>query len=401
VIAGMLAIVYFINCFTPLRLTNDTLRYFAIMERMDGTWPAEFGAYNDFLPMGYVYFLMALAKLHILHSFTICLLQLLFLAGSLNYVRKLFGPSVPVWTLIIFSLLNWTTIKLTITPLSEMQFLFFTTGTLYYFQKLKESKKFGFLVATILFCTLAIWTRTAGVVLLIALLATLLINNWRRFSRNKIPLIIAGVIVVAGFILLFTQPKFTRYLGYFFKPLADDPASFFYKNITRHFRDWAELFINIPFSKVNVEVVPILIYLPVGILTMSYVVRRLLMKKFPIPFHVRIYFIGYILLIFNWPFYEARFWFPVLPLAFAVMLLPKQAPNFTVKYWKVFLKAYYAIIGFLVLGYYTALSYSKTGIAEKHDAGLWKKEYRIHFFNEKPAHSVYNKKALYILDKYD
>lgn len=125
------------------------------------------------------------------------------------------------------------------------------------------------------------------------------------------------------------------------------------------------------------------------------------MKKFPIPLHVRIYLISYILLIFNWPFYEARFWFPILPLTFAVILLSKPAPNFTFTYWKPFLNIYYVIIGLLVLAYYTRLSYDKSYMARRHDAGLWKDEYHIHFFNEQPADSVYNKRALYILNKYD
>lgn len=282
-----------------------------------------------------------------------------------------------------------------------MQFLFLSMGTLYYFQKFREVKKIGFLLATAVFCTLAIMTRTAGVVLLLALLATLVADNWGRFRQKKAPLLIGGVIVVAGLVVLFAQPKVIRYLDYFFRPLANDPANFFYKNITRHFRDWAELFINIPYSKINLGIIPLSIYLLAGVVTMVYVVRRLFSIKFPIPLHARFYLVGYILLIFNWPFYEARFWFPIVPLVFAVILIPKPAPNFTFTYWKSFLKVYYAAVGLFVLSYYTFLSHNKTNMAERHDAGIWKDEYRIHFFNEQPADSVYNKKALYLLDKYD
>lgn len=401
VIAGLLAIIYFINCFTPLRLTNDTVRYLAIMERTDGSWPAEFGAYNDFLPMGYVYFLMGLSKLHILNSFTICFLQLLFLAGSLNYVRKLFGAAVPAWALVIFTALNWTTIKLTITPLSEMQFLFFSMGTLYYFERFRSTKRNGYLAAVIVFCALAIFTRTAGVVLLIALLAALAVDNRRRISQNKWPLIIGAVVGIGGLVFLFMQPKFIRYIGYFFRPLANDPGNFFYKNITRHLRDWAELFINIPYSKLGTSIFFVVAYTLIGFFAMRYVLLRVFRKRFPIPLHVRIYLAIYMLLIFNWPFFEARFWFPILPLIFAVMLLPKAAASFTFSYWKPTLKGYYIIVGVLVLGYYTRLSTNKKTLAVSHDAGLWQDEYRIHFFDEQPADSTYNKKALYLLEKYD
>lgn len=403
-IAGLLAIIYFLNCFTPLRLTNDTVRYFAIKEITEGTWPSAFGGKNDFLPLGYVYFLKALSKAGILHSFTICFLQLLFLAGSLNYVRKIFAPLVPVFVLIIFTLLNWTTMKLTITPLSELQFLFFTTGTLYYFHRFNQSKKISWLLATIIFCVLAVFTRTAGALLAIALLISLVIENRQYLlsSAKKRTIFIGFILVIAaGLVFLFTQEKFIRYIGYFTRPLTRDPSAFFTNNIRRHLQDWAELFINIPLSKNTFVTFISVLYLLAGIFFLWLVLRRIFSKKFPIPLHIRIYIIGYIVLIFNWPFFEARFWFPILPLLIAILLLPKMAAQPLFKPISSLYKLYYVLSGIFVLSYYTWLSYNKEAMIKRHDAGKWEREYRAHFFNEQPTDSTYDKRALYILEEYD
>jgi len=394
----MLAILYFINCFTPFRLTNDTVRYFAIKETMEGSWPEEFGARNDFLPPGYAYFLMALSKSGILNSFTICFIQLLFLAGSLNYVRKIFAPALPVFTFIIFSLLNWTTLKFTITPLSEMQFLFFTTGALYYFHRFNQAKKWGWLFVTAIFCFLAILTRTAGVLLAISLLLSLVVN---KGTRSKAVVILLAIVVVAGLIIFFTQPKFIRYLGYFMRPFTTDPVAFFTNNILRHLQDWAELFINAPLSKTVYISYLRIVYMLAGLFFMVITLSRVFGKKFSIPVHIRIYLVGYVLLIFNWPFYEARFWFPVLPLLAAILLLPKNSVHPVFRPIVSLYKLYYVLTGIFVMGYYTWLSYNKDAMAKLHDAGKWEREYRIHFFNEKSVDTTYDKKALYLLDKYD
>ena len=60
---SVLTLVYLANCLTPFRLTNDTVRYVNIKEWMEAGRPAGSGSANDFLPYGYVWFLMLLEKL--------------------------------------------------------------------------------------------------------------------------------------------------------------------------------------------------------------------------------------------------------------------------------------------------------------------------------------------------
>ncbi|HEU4633059.1 MAG TPA: hypothetical protein VFS22_03685 [Flavisolibacter sp.] len=139
-----------------------------------------------------------------------------------------------------------------------------------------------------------------------------------------------------------------------------------------------------------------------GLIFLIIVLRRVFSKKFSIPLHIRIYLTGYILLIFNWPFFEARFWFPILPLLAAILLLPKNTARPQLFRPAVSLyKLYYVLTGIFVMSYYTWLSTHKEALVKRHDAGKWQREYRMHFFNETPADSTYDKRAFYLLEKYD
>ena len=93
IFTGIVAVIYLANSFTHLRLTNDTLRYFALTETLAGARAPDANTQKEFLPYGYVFFLLILYKLKILSSFSICICQLALLAGSLYFVRHLF-PTV-------------------------------------------------------------------------------------------------------------------------------------------------------------------------------------------------------------------------------------------------------------------------------------------------------------------
>jgi len=64
-------------------------------------------------------------------------------------------------------------------------------------------------------------------------------------------------------------------------------------------------------------------------------------------------------------------------------------------------KYYYVLAGIFVLGYYSYLSYDKKALARLHDAGIWKKEYELHFDKDSNEIKPVNEKALHILDSYD
>lgn len=406
---GVVVVVYLINCFTPFRLTNDTVRYFALMEDRLGTWPDSFGQPTDFLPVGYVYFLEILARLHLLSPFSIAFCQLLYLAGSLYFIRQLFGAAINTWLFAFLVLLNWTTIKLVMTPLSELQFLFFSSATLYAHQRFLQNKRLAQLGLTILLSLLAFVTRTAGIVLIAALVLSFVLSQRKVITGwlRQRPVVSVGALIalLAGITVLVTQPKFITYFGYFWRPLTRDGGSFFVNNLRLHCMDFAELFINTPYSKVamlSASPVAAIAYLLTGLLFLCLLLWCLVKHRARIPGSVSVYLVLYLVVIFNWPFFEARFFFPILPLMLAVFLLHLQQVARQQRLLAAAWLTCYVIVGVFVMAYYSRLSLEKDFMRKRHDAGLWKAEYD-YLFSGRPVEdsTTVNQKALYILRKYN
>ena len=403
-----LAIIYFINCFTPLRLTIDTVRYFAIKENLEGKQPDLFGSVHDFLPYGYVLFLAALSKLGMLSTFTIAFLQLLYLAGSLFFVTRIFSATAKAAPLILFTLLNWMTLKFTITPLSEMQFLFFSAGALYFFQQYEINKRLISLFWLVIFCGAAVFTRTIGIVLPAALLITLLLNK-RKFLVQWIAAkkIVAGITLSVFSLLViffFTLPGVQTYLSHFAAPLLENPVYFFSHNIYKHTLEWGEMFINIPFSKIQL-LLPgngiKIFYVITGLLFLVLVIKRLLQRRFETPLSVKIYLVFYSVLLFNWPLFEVRLWFPVLPFFIGILFHQGKSSKPVIKQILTLYKLLYIAAGIAAMCYYTWLCFTREEFARRHDAGIWQREYEQYFFGKKTTGEAVDEKALYILNHYD
>ncbi|HYE55630.1 MAG TPA: hypothetical protein VD996_12330 [Chitinophagaceae bacterium] len=412
VIISVLSLIYFANFFTPLRLTNDTVRYFNIKDWLEAGQPAGAPAGNDFLPHGYVWFLMLLSQLQIAKPFFIAAFHFLYLIGALWFVKRLLGSSFKFWHLAALCLLNWVTLKFVITPLSEMQFLFFSMGSLYFCDRSVTTKKAVHFVIALVFCIAAIITRTAGVVLLASFLITFFlakrrdILNLARTSRLFIAGIIAGVVGVIILFHAFRVVSNVRDYAYYFEPFLKSPLSFIGNNIRNHLIDLSAISLNAPSSHLNFLGIPVLllrlIYLVTGLLTLGWVFYLLFRRSNKVSLLIKVYLVCYTLLVLNWPFFEPRFWLPAVPLMMAVVLQEQKLTNSFTKY---FLSAYrlvYILVGFTALGYYTYTSHNKKALSVKQDAGVWKNEYETYFFGKPQTDTtaVIREPIMNILKKY-
>lgn len=404
----LLVVVYLCNFFTPLRLTNDTIRYFRLVEEQLGTWPAPH--FQDFLPFGYVWTLFGLAKAGILNSFTIAALNGLMLAGSLYFLKKLFSTQRHFIWMVVLLFLNWNTIKFTLTPLSEMQFLFFSSGCLYFYSAFGEAHKFRHLLFSIIFCALAIYTRTAGMSLGLALLLTPLLENWKNIltwvRSNK--LIALGIALAIFALLVFQMNQYgvLKYMNYYRVSDAQNPLIALLTTCWLHIQEIGELLINIPLGKAITIVPPVatkILYTSTGAFFVMLLFRAIFSKKLEIPSVVRVYFMIYFIMICCWPFFEVRFWFPVFPLILLIILAQVNSVVLREKWMGLrnFYFGSYFLTGLFSISYYTWLSLSREAMAEHHDAGQWKKQYRAHFFGEPFNSGMFEDDAIYILDKYD
>ncbi|WP_130542355.1 hypothetical protein [Pseudobacter ginsenosidimutans] len=332
------------------------------------------------------------------------------LVGSLYFLRKLFSAKRHFIWMIVLLLLNWNTIKFTLTPLSEMQFLFLSAGCLYFYSAFGETRKKWYLLFSIIFCVLAIYTRTAGMSLGLALVLTPLLENGKKIltliRSNKLIAFGIALGISAIFVFQINQYGVLKYLNYYRVSGEQNPLIILLTTCWMHIQEIGELFINIPQSKAVTVVPPVvamILYTIAGLLFLCLLAKAIFSKKLEIPSVVRVYLFIYFLMICCWPFFEVRFWFPVFPLMLMVILAQVNSAGLNAMWMSLrnfYLGAYF-LTGIFSISYYSWLSFNREAMAEHHDAGLWKKQYRAHFFGEPFKRGMFEDDAIYILDKYD
>jgi len=394
-IVGILVLVFFANCFTPLRLHVDTIRYFVIKDCIEfGCLPDSIGAL-DYLPIGYTSLLIGLSKMGILNSFMIVFFNCIFLFISIYLVIKIFNKSINIYFFIILVLVNWTIIKFVIHPLSEMQYLFFSCSSLYLFNKFAKTRKIWPLLGSFLLAGFSFLTRTVGVTLVIALVMAFAwefrkeLLAFVKSNRAILPLLLLVVILVVVFS---KQLGLNHYLQVFSKQFDEGVA---FNNVLRwHFIEWTEIFLNTPFTKIVGYSPSVIryIFLIGGIAIFITMLYLIYIGKNRIPFVISIYLIFYFILMFNWPFYDPRFWVPVLPIFLAIIAQHSifSLSNKILRLTLVAIFIWYSFIGVISIGYFTVTSFDHDLLAKTQASGVYKREYEILFHEYRQSDINFN-----------
>jgi len=383
---GCLVFLYLLNCLTPLRLHVDMLRYFAIKDCVELGCPPDSAAAKDYLPWGYTGLLLFLSKLGILKSFVLVLINCIYLFSSLYLIKKMFGDTINTFFFLLLILLNWTSLKFVMHPLSEMQYLFFSVASLYLFQRYTDTGKILFLLGSVALGGIAFLTRSVGLALAAALVTGLL---W-QFRKELIALIRKNriflsviLLAVVGIVIFSKQLGLNHYTGVFNKQFKEGVTIL--TIIKWHFTEWSELCFNLSIVKlipfISYEKAKIL-FIVTGILFFAGFIYLLFFRKNKIPFIIKVYLLFYAVLMFNWPFYDPRFWVPVTPfvaamiaqLSFPVKRLGRIAAA-------VFL-AGYLLSGLASAGYLTYTSLNREVMARTHANGVYRNEYETVFFGK-------------------
>ena len=404
---GALVLVYLINCFSPLRLHVDTLRYFAIKDCIELGCPPDSVAAKDYLPYGYTGLLLLLSKIGLLKSSVIILINCAYLAGSVYIIKKIFGSTLKPFLFVLFVLLNWTMIKFVAHPLSEMQYLFFSVACLYFFYQFTKTKKLPLLLFAFVFAGLAFITRTVGIALAAALVAGLAWHYRKELLlliKNNRIVVAAMVVLLAGVIVFSKQLGLNHYTGVLTKQFHEGVT------ITRllewHFTEWTEI-------TCNTSIVKIFPYLPassakilfivMGIALVAGIVYLLFIRKNSIPFIVKTYLVFYFILMFNWPFYDPRFWVPVIPLVIAALVqIPLRLPKLGKGLMYVFC-AGYILLGIISIGYITYTSLNKRTFARTQANGVYRNEYETFFYGKPQSDTAtrIDPVTLSVIQRYD
>ena len=230
----------------------------------------------------------------------------------------------------------------------------------------------------------------------------------KALVKNK--WIAAGIIVVVVLPFLFlNELGIISYLdshSFYFRKLWEDPLQFVAHKLKFHLIDWSALFLNSPAPKIDFVGTPAFrnnIYLIAGILTFGWIVYLMFRRKGSIPISILVYLICYIGVILNWPLFEPRLWVPAVPLFIALILQQSKREDKLSRFVLPIYLVVYILVGIAAIGYYTYTSFNKKALSVKQDAGIWKKEYEIHFFGKPLSDTAIaaREPILNILKKYD
>ncbi len=381
IIIFILLVCYLINCFSPLRLEYDSIRYFSLKDCLNNACPEGFRAADDPHPYGYVMLLWGLGRMGLLHPFVIAFVNLVFLAGALFFCGKLFQGRGSKKGLgnrdlelgVILLLLSYPIVKISAYALSEMQYLFFSFGALYFLRiYLERGRRIGSLVLIFLFAGLAIFTRTAGIALLPAMAAG---AGWHyRAALKRYRKAVAGVVLLAlvsGAVILVRMDmglyaNSVRVAGAGWKVL-----------LWEHLSEWGELLLNVPASKFPKGAAWIFGVIGLGFIGWVAVVTVRQRKKLSVA--PVVYLACYSILIFYWPFYDVRFWIPVAPVIVMVLLHGRS-----VRLARLFV-LFFIVAGVGAMGYSLYTSFNKRALARSQAGGRYRNEYETHFFGRPQA----------------
>ncbi len=402
----VLGLLFFVNCFTPLRLHYDMLRYFAIKDCIESKCPPDADP-GDYLPYGYTALLLILSKLGLLKSFFLVFINCLFLSGGLYFVRKTFGYIRSPYFLFFLVLMNWTIIKFVSHPLSEIQYLFFSMASIYEFYKFVRDKNIWNVLLAFLLAGLAFLTRSVGIALIAALFAALIWEYRKQlsgFARKNKTMVLAIVLCALAVTIFSRELGLNHYTGVMSKQFKEGLT--LSRVIGGHFSEWAEILVNVSRFKV-IHFLPAVVgewlFIIIGILGVCGFVYICFLKRNNIPVVVRFYLLFYLLLMFNWPFKDPRFWVPVIPLIAAVVSQFSFSKTRMLRMAGLLYLLIYSILGMGSLGYFTYTSLNKKEFSKTQASGVFRNEYEIHFFG-KPLSDTAKHIDPYLVDflnKYD
>ena len=404
-----MGIVYLAGCFTPLHLHFDSIRYYNIKDCLQYGCPSDSFAATDYLPYGYTALLIVLSKIGLLSAFSITLINCLYVFAALYLIQKIFGQLVSPLLLVLVVLFNWVLIKFVTHPLSEMQYIFFSAVSLYFFHRFRQNKNFFLLGLSFLFCFLTVLTRTVGIALLPALFLGV---AWeykdelaRIIRKNKIALVLL-VLAGIGAVFFAKQLKILDYTSLLKGPLEKGVGNFIGENLSNHFTELSEVFLNLPSNKILPFLpssIGTVLFIVLGVLFFAWIMFCTFSRKSQIPFYIKVYLLFYSIIILNWPYYDPRFWVPVLPLIVAVIL---RTPFHAYPLLKWVGRAYlviYLVLGLFAAGYSLYVGFNKERFAEKHAKGVYRNEYETHFFGKPQSDTArsIDPNVVEILNKYD
>lgn len=328
------ALAYCIQLPTPLRLHNDTVVLVSMGESAARGGGFLYHGSASHYPQGYPAIVAALLELGWFHVWTAVAINYLFLALGLFAVSK-FLPHGRVMALL--TLLSFVTIKHATIPLTDLVFFGVAMLCLLALER-------GRVFESCLLVLIAIALRRNGVALVPPLL-------WVLYRRRRVLILPALAAAALAIRLTSTLRDFHNTVaGHTIFDSARQILGF-------RLLEFGEIAANVPaggLPAIGKVLLPCAGTLFLGLIAAGLWIRR---RGFG---PIELFFLGYAAILFVWPYYDPRFWLPVLPLLFGFAApaverlvrrgLPRELPA---AYLMVF-----STMGILVLAVSIRITYS-------------------------------------------
>ena len=403
-------------CFTlqvrsPLRLNTDASTLLSM-----GESAAHGGGFLDdgqktVFPPGYPALLAILLTLDLAHPWVIVSLNLLFLAAGLLAVyflltRSFATDQVAVLMVCSLSLLSWVIVKHATLPLTDTPFFFCSMGSIAIASQtanLHLNWRFaGLAGAAWLLAAMAITLRRVGVALVPPLIFMVVCNShFKLLLRNTsratkaIILVAAAVVGVSTMAIIAKTSTLSDFFGAtrktYFSALGLQILSF-------RLIELGELFDNLPMSKTPTKLHALVPWM--GLLLFLLFVFGLARNAWKIG-PAEVFMLCYTGILFAWPFHDARFWLPVIPLLIAYSRIALIRLRITKSVITIYCFIF-VILGFGALAHSTRITFAGCKFPEEYGNEYLKSTYRA-AFPSCADHADYDKvdaKALRLLREY-
>jgi hypothetical protein len=401
---------------SPLRLSGDSIEYLRIARSLaTGHGIPPHAGFPPGLPA--LYALLDAAGVGTASAFVAvnCIFLAVALGCSLFLYRRVFELTPPVSLVLgVLVLLSYVVLKHTVVALSDVPFLgvayaALAAMTVAYAERTR--RRWVALVAAAFAVAVAIALRKAGIALVPAWISTLI-----AVARNELPLrewvaqhraraTATAVVAFAAIAAAAFTIAGSRYLGsatgLYRNAGATRTASF----VVDHIRNWGEITANTPRTHVPGSLDVLLV--PLGIVAIAVLVGGLWRVRRPFgPVHV--FTVAYLVLVFTWPYDDARFWLPLVPLAPAYAwtalrpLAHRRAAAWTLGVYL----ACFAGLGLAAIALTTRISYSGRAFSSRYGEGglqgSLRPTYRVAFGVAQPGDRAHvNATALVLLRHYE
>ena len=402
----LLSVGYLLQIFSPLRINTDSYRLLSMAVSAYQGQGYLVDGHTDQYPLAYPFVVKTLLQTDMASSMVIVILNLLCLfVGILAFYASIrtWHGSVRAMLPLAFVLSSWVMVKHVTLPITELLYFGLSLLSLFFvmvFLYKDGHRKWWFLAIASVISYFALLTRTAGITLFPVLMLTAVLHKdntpyiARFFTLRRciLAVVYTTAILFCVWLLLHRTSwyalQFTRPDSYWQAMLAllgrGTLAEFFFQNINYRILEFGEVFTNFPSNKAP-QFLPV-VYL-VGAVSWCVVlfgVWLLLRTKSYLPFVL--YFLTYSALMLMWPYYDPRFWLPLLPVLAFLFLTGSDSFVCRMPATQYALRCYmlgFVFLGFVALYFSSKISLSGTEFSELYGDGTGRMTYRLAFKNGK------------------